>query len=79
MLNKHCQNARGTTDPEIDSVTCISCKFDHKMAPLALLSNSRGMPQIPQMKIGTNANQEECHKYKSRGMPQMQIKRNTTN
>ena len=25
----------GTTDPEIDSVTCISCKFDHQMAPLA--------------------------------------------
>ena len=27
--------ARGTTDPEIDSVTRISCKFDHQMAPLA--------------------------------------------
>ena len=45
--------ARGTTDPEIDSVTwtrfgnnmapddaaCISCKFDHQMAPLALVDN----------------------------------------
>ena len=41
--------ARGTTDPEIDSVTwirisnnmatCISCKFGHLMAPLALVTH----------------------------------------
>ena len=47
--------ARGTTDPEIDSVTwtkftdhiawspngttCSSCKFGHQMAPLALFTN----------------------------------------
>ena len=29
--------ARGTTDPEIDSVTCI--KFNNNMAPLALVEN----------------------------------------
>ena len=28
--------ARGTTDPEIDSVTCI--KFSNNMAPLALVA-----------------------------------------
>ena len=30
--------ARGTTDPEIDSMTCISCKFGHQMAPLKLVA-----------------------------------------
>ena len=34
-----CQNiARGTTDPEIDSVTCISCKFGHQVTPLVLVA-----------------------------------------
>ena len=39
--------ARGTMDPEIDSVTwikqhgstCISCKFGHQMTSLALVAN----------------------------------------
>ena len=31
--------ARGTTDPEIDSVTCISCKFGNQMLPLVLVAN----------------------------------------
>ena len=31
--------ARGTTDPEIDSVTCISCKFGNQMVPLVLVAN----------------------------------------
>ena len=31
---KHCQR-HNRTDPEIASLTCISCKFDHQMPPLA--------------------------------------------
>ena len=31
--------ARGTTGPEIDSMTCISCKFGHHMAPLVSVAN----------------------------------------
>ena len=31
--------ARGTTDPEIDSVTYISYKFGHHMTQLALVAN----------------------------------------
>ena len=31
--------ARGTTDPKIDSVTCISCKFGNQMALLVLVAN----------------------------------------
>ena len=37
---------------------------------------SRGIPQIPQMKIMTNENWEEYRKSKSRGIPQIQINRN---
>ena len=45
-LKKHKNIARGTTDPEIDSVTlyehgttCINCKFGHQTAPIALVAN----------------------------------------
>ena len=31
--------ARGTTDPEIDSVNSISCKFGHQMALLVFVAN----------------------------------------
>ena len=37
---------------------------------------SRGIPQIPQMKIMTNENWEEYRKSKSRGIPQIQINKN---
>ena len=35
----HLNIARGTTDPEIDSMTCICCKFSHQMTQLALVVN----------------------------------------
>ena len=43
--------ARGTTDPEIDSVTCISCKFGHQMAPLALVENLFDHQMAPDSKF----------------------------
>ena len=39
LVSKRPENiAKGTTDPEIDSVTCISYKFGHHMEPLALVN-----------------------------------------